>query len=199
MAWQLKGTYFETCNCAVACPCVFLSRPTEGECQVLVAWHADQDEAGATDLSGLNVVMAIHSPGHMMQTKWRVALYLDERASQAQKDALIRIFAGQAGGHLAALASFVGDVLRVASVRIDYQAAGRKRSLSIPDIVSAEIEAIEGQGGSDVTIRGHPLCVAPGEPAVVARSKRLDYTDHHMSWAISDSNGFYSPFAYQGG
>jgi hypothetical protein len=195
----LKGTYFESCNCDVACPCVFLSRPTEGECRVLVAWHVDQGKDSEVDLSGLNVAMAIHSPGHMMETKWRAALYLDERASQAQKDALTRIFAGQAGGHLEVLGSFVGDVLGVASVGIDYQAQGKKRSLAIPGILSAEIEAIEGQGGGDVTISGHPLCVAPGEPAVVARSKRLDYTDHHMTWAISDSNGFYSPFAYQGG
>ena len=199
MAWQLKGTYFETCNCDVACPCVFLSRPTEGECRVLIAWHVDQGKDGEVDLAGLNVAMAIHSPGHMMETKWRAALYLDERASQAQKDALTRIFDGQAGGHPEALASFIGDVLGVASVRIDYQAAGKKRSLSIPNIVSAEIAAIEGQGGGDVTVSGHPLCVAPGEPAVVAKSKRLDYTDHQMTWAISERNGFYSPFAYQGG
>ena len=175
-----------------------MSRPTEGECRVLVAWHIDHGKDGAVDLSGLNVVMAIHSPGHMMETKWRTALYLDERASQAQNDALTRIFAGQAGGHPEVLASFVGDVLGVASVKIDYEAIGKKRSLSIPSIVSAEIEAIQGQGG-DVTISGHPLCIAPGEPAVVAKSKRLDYTDHHMTWAISDGNGFYSPFAYQGG
>ena len=205
MSWQLKGTYFETCNCNVACPCVFLSPPSEGECRLLVAWHIDQGKVGdqgsggEIDLADLNVAMAIHSPGHMMQTKWRAALYLDERASQAQKDALTRIFAGQAGGHLEALASFVGDVLGVASVGIDYRAAGKKRSLAIPGIVSAEIEAIEGQGGGDVTISGHPLCLAPGEPAVVARSKRLDYTDHQMTWSISDCNGFYSPFAYQGG
>jgi hypothetical protein len=198
MGWQLKGTYFETCNCNVACPCVFLSPPSEGECRVLVAWHVDQRQDGDIDLADLNVAMAIHSPGHMLQTKWRAALYLDQRANDQQRQALTRIFAGQAGGHPEALASFVGDVLGVASVRIDYQATGRKRSLSIPDIVSAEIEAIEGQGGGDVTISGHPLCVAPGEPAVVARSKRLDYTDHHMIWSISDRNGFYSPFAYQG-
>jgi hypothetical protein len=199
MSWQLKGTYFESCNCNVACPCVFLSAPSEGECRVLVAWHVDQGKDGDLDLADLNVAMAIHSPGHMLQTKWRAALYLDQRAHDQQRQALTRIFAGQAGGHPAALASFVGDVLGVASVRIDYQAAGRKRSLSIPDIVSAEIEAIEGQGGGDVTISGHPLCVAPGEPAVVAKSKRLDYTDHQMTWSISDRNGFYSPFAYQGG
>ena len=199
MSWQLKGTYFESCNCNIACPCVFLSAPSEGECRVLVAWHVDQGKDGEVDLADLNVAMAIHSPGHMMHTKWRAALYLDERANDQQKQALTRIFAGQAGGHPEALASFVGDVLGVASVGIEYRAAGKKRSLSIPDIVSAEIEAIEGQGGGDVTISGHPLCVAPGEPAVVARSKRLDYTDHQMTWSISDRNGFYSPFAYQGG
>jgi hypothetical protein len=199
MSWQLKGTYFETCNCNVACPCVFLSAPSEGECRVLVAWHVDEGKDDEVDLGGLNVAMAIHSPGHMMQTKWRAALYLDERANEAQRQALTRIFAGQAGGHPEALASFVGDVLGVASVRIDYHAAGRKRGLSIPDIVSAEIEAIEGQGGGDVRISGHPLCVAPGEPAVVAKSKRLDYADHQMTWSISDRNGFYSPFTYQGG
>ena len=53
MAWELKGTYFETCNCDVACPCVFLSRPTAGECRVHVAWHIDHGKDGAVDLSGL--------------------------------------------------------------------------------------------------------------------------------------------------
>ncbi len=198
MSWNLKGTYFETCNCEVACPCVFLSPPTEGECRVLVAWHVDQGKDGEVGLDGLNVAMAITAPGTMVATKWKAALYLDERASDAQKQALTRIFAGQAGGHPAALASFVEDVLGVASVQIDYQAQGKQRSLAIPNIAQAEIEAIEGQGGGAVTISGHPLCIAPGEPAVVAKSKRLDYTDHHMTWAISDRNGFFSPFSYQG-
>jgi hypothetical protein len=199
VSWDLKGTYFETCNCDVACPCVFLSAPTEGECRVLIAWHVDQGKDGEVALDGLNVAMAITTPGTMVETKWRAALYLDARASDAQKQALTRIFAGQAGGHPAALAAFVEDVLGVASVQIDYRAEGKRRSLAIPNIVAAEIEAIEGQGGGPVTISGHPLCVAPGEPAVVARSKRLNYTDHHMTWSISDSNGFFSPFAYQGG
>jgi hypothetical protein len=199
MTWQLTGTYFESCNCSVACPCVFLSPPTEGECTVLIAWHVDQGKDGDVALDGLNVAMAVHCPGHMLHTKWRAALYLDERADQAQKDALTRIFAGQAGGHPALMASFVGDVLGAATTAIDYRAEGKRRSLSVPQIATTEIEAIEGQAGGEATISGHPLCVAPGFPAVVARSKQLRYTDHGMSWTISDRNGFYSPFAYQGG
>ena len=47
--------------------------------------------------------------GHMMQTKWKVALYLDERASAEQQKALGGIFSGQAGGHLAVVAPLIGS------------------------------------------------------------------------------------------
>src|SRR5580704_9606157 len=41
-SWKIAGSYFEACNCEVACPCVFTSPPTGGECTVLIAWHIDQ-------------------------------------------------------------------------------------------------------------------------------------------------------------
>jgi hypothetical protein len=34
--WKINGTY-----CEAACPCIFLSDPTEGDCTALVAWHID--------------------------------------------------------------------------------------------------------------------------------------------------------------
>jgi len=34
--WSIKGTYFESCNCDSACPCIFLSKPTEDICQGLL-------------------------------------------------------------------------------------------------------------------------------------------------------------------
>ena len=139
MSWQLKGTYFESCNCNVVCPCNFLGAPTEGECTALVAWHVDQGADGEVSLDGLNVAIAVYSPGPMTETKWRVALYLDERASDQQRQSLTRIFGGQAGGHPAVLASFVGDVLGVAAARIDYQAKGRRRSVSIDGMSAGSV------------------------------------------------------------
>ncbi len=198
-AWSVKGTYFETCNCEAACPCVFLSPPTTGECTVLIAWHIEQGRYGTVALDGLNVAFAVHTPGHMLQTKWEVAAYLDSRASGAQKDALTKIFTGQAGGHPATIASFVGQVVGARSVPIEYQADGKRRRLRIDGIVQAEIEALKGAGGAEVTVSGHPLCVAPGFPATVAKSKKLSYRDHDWSWDLTDKNGFFSPFAYQAG
>ena len=196
-AWKISGTYFETCNCAAACPCVFLSAPTEGNCTVLLAWHIDKGDFGAVGLNGLNAVLLAQSPGHMMQTKWRVALYLDERASAEQQKALGGIFSGQSGGHLAALAPLIGEVLGVKTAAIQYSAKGKQRSLRIPNIAEAEIEAMEGHGGALVTIANHPFAAVPGEPAVVGTSKRLKFDDHGISLDISGRNGFYSAFAYQ--
>lgn len=195
--WNLAGTYFEACNCDVACPCVFLSAPTTGECTVLVAWHVDKGSFDNVALDGLNVALAVHSPGHMVTTKWKAALYFDDKASEAQKNALMQIFTGQAGGHPAVLVSFVGEVLGAKSVGIDYHAEGKRRSLKIADVVEVEIEAMSGAGGSEVTVNGHPIAIAPGYAATVAKSKKLSYHDYGLQWEISEKNGFFSPFAYQ--
>jgi len=134
----------------------------------------------------------------MLKVKWDAALYLDAKASEDQRGALTQIFGGQAGGHPAALASFIGKVLGMSAVEFNYSANGKKRSLKIPNIADAEIEAIQGQGGSDVTITNHPLAVSPGYSVVVSKSKKLSYHDHGMAWEVSEKNGFYAPFSYSG-
>ena len=196
--WKLEGLYFEACNCDAACPCVFLSAPTTGECTVIIGWHIEHGNFAGTDLGGLNVVRAIHTPGPMLEVEWIAALYLDDRASEAQSEALTRIFTGQVGGSPSKLASHIGTDLGVRSLPIDFRADGKKRSVSIPDVVEVEIAAIFGQGDGDVTISGHPLCVAPGHPAVASRSSHLKYTDHGLNWEISEKTGFFSPFGYAG-
>ena len=195
--WKVNGTYFEACNCAAACPCVFLSAPTEGQCTVVVAWHIDKGSFERQSLDGFNVALLAHAPGHMLQTKWKVALYLDARASEAQQNALGQIFSGQAGGPLAALGPLIGEVMGVKPAAIQYSASGKQRSLRVPGITEVDIEALEGQGGELVTVNNHPFTPVPGHAAVVSTSKRLKVSDHGISLDINGKNGFYSAFAYQ--
>jgi hypothetical protein len=196
--WNLSGTYFETCNCEAACPCVFLSPPSTGECTVLVAWHIDQGRCDDVVLDGLNVALAVHAPGHMMQVPWTAALYLDGQANEPQNAALTQIFAGQAGGHFARIGAHIGEVLGVKSADMTYEAEGKTRRLRIAGVAEAEIQAMAGQGEADITINNHPLCIAPGYAAVVAKSSRVTYHDHGLEWELSEKNGFYSPFRYDG-
>jgi hypothetical protein len=134
----------------------------------------------------------------MLEVKWSVALYLDEKASEEQKNALTKIFTGQVGGHPAILVSFVGEVMGIDSVPIKYELDGKRRRLRVGDVAETEIEAIHDQGGAEVTIINPPLGIAPGHVLVVAKSGKLSYKDHGHSWEISGKNGFYSPFSYHG-
>jgi hypothetical protein len=197
--WKINGTYFEACNCEAACPCIFLSDPTEGDCTALVAWHIDQGSFNAVRLDGMNVALAVHSPGNMAAVKWKAAVYFDSNASDDQKNALMQIFTGQAGGHPGRLVTHIGDVLGVSSLPMTYVADSRRRSLKIEGVADAEIEALAtGQGGADITVENHPLCIAPGYAAVVGKSTQVAYKDHGLDWHFSGKNGLYSPFMYQG-
>jgi hypothetical protein len=194
--WELKGSYFETCNCEAVCPCNFLGPPTEGTCTVLVGWHIDRGEFEGMGLDGLNVALVAHAPGHMLETKWKVALYVDDRASDGQRDALTRIFSGQAGGFLAHVAGLIGEVAGVRSVPIEFRSEGRTRSIRIGAVPRAAIKAIEGAGGDEVLIRNPPFNLSPGEPLVAARSEHCRFADFGMQMEVSNRNGFYAPFTY---
>lgn len=196
--WKIEGQYFEACNCDVACPCVFLSAPTTGECTVLIGWHIDKGTFGGVHLDGLNILRAIHTPGHMLETEWTAALYLDDKANEEQTEALRKIYTGLVGGSPSKLAAHIGNDLGVRSLPIAFTANGKKRSVSIPDVAEVELTAIVGQGDGDVTISGHPLCVAPGNNAIVSRSDHLRYTDHGINWEITEKTAFFSPFSYAG-
>jgi hypothetical protein len=195
--WKVAGSYFEACNCEAACPCVFTSPPTDGTCTVLLAWHIESGNFAGATLDDLNVVFAAYTPGHMLQGNWKVALYLDERADTGQKDALQKIFSGQAGGHLAALGPLIGQVMGVKSVPIEYRAEGRTRGMRIPDIAEAEIEGLAGQGGADISVNNVPFTAVPAQPLTVSRSRAARYDDHGISLDVSGKNGFYSPFSYE--
>ncbi|MGR9072300.1 MAG: DUF1326 domain-containing protein [Gammaproteobacteria bacterium] len=195
--WRLQGSYFETCNCETACPCVWFKPPTHGDCRLLVAWHIEKGHFHEHALDGLNVALACYSPGDMKEGKWQAALYVDEAADIAQFSAISRIFSGQVGGHLAVLMTFVGEVLGVKKVKIDYREVENVRELVIPDIAHAEIESIQGITDGLSSIDNPPLCVVSSHPSIVARSKRYRYMDYDFDWSFSERNGFYSPFLYQ--
>ena len=194
--WQLQGSYFETCNCATACPCVWLQAPTEGDCKLLVAWHIDSGYLENQTLDNLNVALACYAPGNMQEGNWQAALYIDEQADDAQFDAITQIFSGQQRGHLAILMSFVSEVLGIKKVKIDYREDGNKRLMSIPGIAQAEIEAIQGITGAESSINNPPLCVVSSHPSTVAKSKQYQYQDYDKNWQFSDRNGYFSPFIY---
>src|SRR5947199_10125925 len=146
--WQIAGDYFENCNCTVACPChispnqPLTSKPTEGACEVAFAFHINSGGYGNVTLDGLNVAMIARTPGPMAEGNWSVALYLDERANEQQRESLQAIFTGSVGGPVAALAPFISTVLGVKTVPITFHKEGKRRSVEIKSVMQVSVHAL---------------------------------------------------------
>ncbi len=196
--WKVEGDYFEGCDCNTICPCVYVGPPDPGSCHVALAWHIAKGHFATVKLDGLNVAAVFHSPGHMVTgPKWNAALYLDSRANPAQAEALGKIFSGQAGGHLAAVASFIGSVKGVKAAGIEFEKKGRSRKVRIPNVLELEIEAVKGANEKEEsTLHNASFGAVPGVDPVVAQSKKYSYHDHGYAIELSGKNGFYSSFAY---
>ncbi|HZS75481.1 MAG TPA: DUF1326 domain-containing protein [Ktedonobacteraceae bacterium] len=195
--WQIAGDYFENCNCKVVCPCLLspnpplTSRPTEGACEVAFAFHINNGSYGSVTLDGLNVAMIARTPGPMAEGNWSVALYLDERASEQQRQALQAIFTGAAGGPLAALAPLISTVLGAKAVPITFTIAGKRRSVEIPNIMHLAVQPLPSLDPNNEiwALNAHPfspqLAMAVGE-------QNSTWTDYGMSWDNSGKNGHYA-------
>lgn len=201
--WSLQGDYFESCNCDVVCPCLFspggplTALPTQGYCDVGLAFHIDTGSYGSTSLDGLNVVAVAHAEGAMGNGSWSMALYLDERATPQQREALGTIFSGAAGGPMGAFAPLVGNVLGVKAVPINYVKDGKRRSVQIPNILQLAVQAIPSMkpDGSEVWVSsGHPL--SPDWLSLAVGEEGSTFADHGMRWDNSGKNGHYAPISW---
>src|SRR5579864_3751932 len=100
-SWRIEGEYFESCNCELLCPCLLShaqARPTEGHCDVVLGIHINQGVYGKVDISRLNAVQPMMTPGAMAKGNGTLAVYVDSRGNEAQRAALEAIFTGAAGG-----------------------------------------------------------------------------------------------------
>ncbi len=69
-----------------------------------------------------------NSPRNMVtRPKWKAALYIDEIATQEQKDVITEIYSGQAGGFFAVASNFIGEILGVKSIPIEFGILDGKR------------------------------------------------------------------------
>ena len=101
--WRVAGSYLESCNCEAICPCrridgVMGGRSTYGECLGALSWQIEEGSADAVDLAGLGVVLATRYSDDEEGSPWSFVLYLDDRADEAQREALEAIFTGRLAG-----------------------------------------------------------------------------------------------------
>lgn len=163
--WTLKGELILNCNCTVFCPCVVsLGKhpPTEGHCQTWGGVRIDAGQYGDVDLSGLNIGLLIEIPGNMGRGNWKVALFIDDRASDAAYEALSLIFSGKAKGTTGLFQILVGEIIGVERQPVRYETEGKTRHITVGRKIDGIVHPVAGKSeDSDIVISNTEYWMGP--------------------------------------
>src|SRR6202043_2934157 len=121
MAWNLTGSYVETCSCELMCPCnlSFDHGATYDFCRVTLVFNIRSGQIDGTDIAGLKVAAIADTPKVMTEGNWRLGVFIDAAASDEQAAKLGAVFSGALGGPMQALAPLVGESLGVERAPIE--------------------------------------------------------------------------------
>ena len=87
-------------------------------------------------------MLYLQMPGKPYDGGWTLGVYLDQRASTEQAEALGTILSGQAGGMFAALGGLIGTALPPKQVAISFDTVGGENRISVPGLLEVGSEQI---------------------------------------------------------
>ena len=144
--WRIAGEEVVSCNCAWGCPCQFNAPPTYGNCEALAAWQIREGHFGGTRLDGARFAWIAHWPGPIHKGNGTRRVIIDERATPAQRQALLALASGSEGGNLfeifAAVCPNILDPLS-APITLEVDRERRRAMVRIPEIAESRAEPIK--------------------------------------------------------
>lgn len=175
MPYEMRGRFLEACDCSVPCPCWFEQDPEDDECRGLIAWVIERGEIDGVDVSGRTTVSVSSHGGHRTEQDhhMRVALFVDEDASDEQRDALERAFTGKLGGPLGELAGYIASVEGVESAEIAFRTDGARTELVVGRKVRTESKLLTGSTDRVITIADGVMSSLLAPVGEVGRSSRF--------------------------
>jgi len=143
LKWNLEADFLQACNCDYGCPCEFSAPPTPGFCDGLGAWRINQGNHGDTRLDGLGLAFAAHWPKAIHEGGGTICAFIDEKANPAQRDALVQIVSGSAGGlPFEILATTFSKMLEPRFVPFQFHMDGRNSSVKLADAMRISVVPI---------------------------------------------------------
>lgn len=201
--WAVKGEYMEACSCDFLCPCIIknMALPaTHDFCKVALTFEISSGHFGDVALDGVRFTMFAQSEAVMSTGNWIGGLVIDSRASDAQACAVGTIASAAGNGPLAMFSALIADFRGVERALIEYQRDAGSHTVRI-------------DGMLDQTVTGVPSMSAPGQCIAIDNTahpvnKRLNLATavrniidgFGILWRDTSgrSNGFFSPFDWQG-
>lgn len=164
--WKFKGREFANCNCDYGCNCQFGGLPDKNFCQATVGMVIDEGFHGDTDLKGVKFAGVFRWPGPIHEGKGECVAFVDERTTEAQRNAILTILTGGDTDPFATVfavfASTITTMHEPEFLPIDFEVdvEGRKARLRVPDRVESDGEPIKSPvNGAEVRAQ---ICLPDG-------------------------------------
>ena len=205
--WWMRGDWFDVCSCDLPCPCEFAQSPTNGHCEGVLAHHIREGAYGNVRLDDLSVIAVAQFDGNFWSGEAKVdfGIFIDERADERQREALLSVFSGQAGGFPATMAELMGDGLRgVEFVPITFEVADDLAywRAEISGKVVAAADALTGPTtppGARVQLLNPPGSeTGPGQTATWGTARDHQVDGHGFQWSWAGKSSKHIPFDYTG-
>jgi hypothetical protein len=195
--YTLQGTLIEACSCRTLCRCWIGEDPDGGACDSFLAYHIDKGEINGIDVSGLNYVGVFKIPGNVLTPhSWKRVTYVDARATDAQRTAILDAWHGRLGGPLADLNGLIGEDVAIETMPIEHNTVSGEGTLSVGDKVRATMAPYRSAYGAITTLRDSIFSTIPGAPAYVAKASEhvVNIPEHGMVWSFKDRNAIQGDF-----
>jgi hypothetical protein len=151
-SWTMSGTVLIACNCDYGCPCNFNALPTAGKCEGEWTWHAAEGAYDGTRLGGVTFTLAVNWPGAIHEGNGEGLLLVDDRADDAQRDAVHALVKGEAGGPWGVLAWTWPTLHGPKAVRYELELNGIRSRVRASEEFELELEPIRNPvSGAEVT------------------------------------------------
>jgi hypothetical protein len=197
VVYDLEGTLLEACSCDILCPCWVGEDPDGGACDSFNAYHFERGTIRGVDVGGLSMVLVNRIPGNVLVPKsWRQVIFVDDRATDEQFQAIVAAYQGDLGGPLADLAGLVGETLGVERASITHEVAGGQGTLKVGEFLFSEMGPYRGADGSLTTLRDTVFSTVPGSPAYVSKASThtVDLPQYGMVWSFEGRNAIQSEY-----
>src|SRR5215469_14727629 len=186
MGYHLEGDLLEVCDCRVLCPCWIGEDADNGTCDTILAYKMKKGMINGVDVTGLSLALMAHIPGNILKGNWRVAVFVDDRATNEQEEALLGVWSGKLGGPVADLAKFVGEIVAVQRASITFTLKEGAGTLKVGSVADCEMAPYKGPGDRVTTLNDSVFSTIPGSPAYV--SKATKYQRNTKSIGLRDVN-----------
>jgi len=198
MAYQLEGRMLEVCTCKAVCPCWVGEDPDGGTCDGVIAWHIDRGTIDGADVSGLTLGLLAHIPGNVLKGNWRAVVYVDDKATSQQEEALLNVWTGKLGGPVADLVQLVGEVVGVERAPITFTVEKGRGTVKIGDSIEAEMVPLQGATGA-TTLNDSAFSSIPGSPAYVGKAPKYRASSPALGLNINltDHNSVQGSFRFE--